>query len=58
MTISSQSGWRMPALTAEEDELLATTPAEELLALPLLQPETSATPCTHTRWQSAVMKSA
>lgn len=39
VTISSQSGWRMPALTAEEDELLATTPAEELLNLPLLQPE-------------------
>lgn len=39
VTISSQSGWRMPALTDEEDELLATTPAEELLALPLLQPE-------------------
>ena len=38
VTISSQSGWRMPALTAEEDELLATTPTEELLALPLLQP--------------------
>lgn len=37
VTISSQSGWRMPALTAEEDELLATTPTEELLALPLLQ---------------------
>ena len=39
VTISSQSGWRMPALTAEEDELLATTPAEELLNLPLLQVE-------------------
>lgn len=39
VTISSQSGWRMPALTAEEDELLATTPAEELLSLPMLQPE-------------------
>lgn len=39
VTISSQSGWRMPALTAEEDELLATTPADELLSLPLLQPE-------------------
>lgn len=39
VTISSQSGWRMPALTAREDELLATTPTEELLALPLLQPE-------------------
>ncbi len=39
VTISSQSGWRMPALTAEEDELLATTPTEELLNLPLLQPK-------------------
>ncbi len=38
VTISSQSGHRMPQLTAEEDALLATTPAEELLALPLLQP--------------------
>ena len=26
VTISSQSGWRMPALTAEQDLLLATTP--------------------------------
>lgn len=39
VTISSQSGWRMPALTAREDELLATTPAEELLKLDILQPE-------------------
>ena len=39
VTISSQSGWRMPALTAEEDELLATTPTEELLSLDILQPE-------------------
>ena len=38
VTISSQSGWRMPALTAEEDELLATTPTEELLGLEMLQP--------------------
>ena len=38
VTISSQSGWRMPALTAEEDELLATTPTEELLNLDFLQP--------------------
>ncbi len=38
VTISSQSGWRMPALTAEEDAQLATAPTEELLALPLLQP--------------------
>lgn len=31
MTISIQSGWRMPALTGQQDFLLATTPAEELL---------------------------
>jgi NAD(P)-dependent dehydrogenase (short-subunit alcohol dehydrogenase family) len=37
--ISSQSGFRMPALTAEEDEQLATTPTEELLNLDILQPE-------------------
>lgn len=39
VTISSQSGHRMPALTPQEDEQLACTPAEELLALPLLRPE-------------------
>ena len=39
VTISSQSGWRMPQLTAEADRLLATTPTEELLALDLLQPD-------------------
>ena len=39
VTISSQSGWRMPQLTAEEDRLLATTPTEELLSLEILKPE-------------------
>lgn len=39
VTISSQSGHRMPALTPEEDELLACTPTEELLKLDILQPE-------------------
>ena len=39
VTISSQSGWRMPQLTAEEDRLLATTPTEELLSLDILKPE-------------------
>ena len=37
VTISSQSGHRMPALTPEQDELLATTPTEELLSLDILQ---------------------
>lgn len=39
VTISSQSGHRMPALTPEQDRLLALTPTEELLSLPMLQPE-------------------
>ncbi|MDO5309396.1 MAG: SDR family oxidoreductase [Planctomycetia bacterium] len=38
VTISSQSGWRMPQLTPEQDRLLATIPTEELLKLDLLQP--------------------
>ena len=36
--ISSQSGWRMPQLTAEQDALLATTAPDELLSLEMLQP--------------------
>lgn len=39
VTISSQSGWRMPQLTAEQDRQLAMTPTEELLSLDILQPE-------------------
>ena len=39
VTISSQSGWRMPQLTPEQDRQLATTPTEELLSLDILQPE-------------------
>lgn len=39
VTISSQSGHRMPALTPEEDRLLATTPTDELLQSELLKPE-------------------
>ena len=38
VTISSQSGHRMPALGAQIDEQLATTPTEELLSLEVLQP--------------------
>ncbi len=37
VVISSQSGHRLPALTVEQNRLLATTPAEELLRLPFLQ---------------------
>lgn len=39
VTISSQSGYRLPALGAEIDEQLAITPAEKLLSLSILQPE-------------------
>lgn len=39
VTISSQSGWRMPQLTPEQDRALAMTPTEELLKLDFLQPE-------------------
>jgi len=37
VTISSQSGHRMPALSSEVDEQLACTPVEELLKLEVLQ---------------------
>ncbi|MDE7390386.1 MAG: SDR family oxidoreductase [Lachnospiraceae bacterium] len=39
VTISSQSGWRMPQLTAEQDRQLAITPTEELLSLDILKPK-------------------
>jgi NAD(P)-dependent dehydrogenase (short-subunit alcohol dehydrogenase family) len=39
VVISSQSGHRLPALTPEDNKALATTPADELLALPMLQPD-------------------
>ena len=37
VVISSQSGHRLAALTAEEDAALATTPTDELLDLPMLE---------------------
>jgi NAD(P)-dependent dehydrogenase (short-subunit alcohol dehydrogenase family) len=39
VVIASQSGHRLPALTAEQDRGLALTPAEQLLDLPMLQPD-------------------
>lgn len=39
VTISSQSGHRMPQLTVEADEQLACTPTEELLSLDILKLE-------------------
>jgi NAD(P)-dependent dehydrogenase (short-subunit alcohol dehydrogenase family) len=37
VVIASQSGHRLPALTAEQDKALATAPADELLGVPVLQ---------------------
>jgi NAD(P)-dependent dehydrogenase (short-subunit alcohol dehydrogenase family) len=37
VVISSQSGHRLPALTTEQDAALATTPADDLLELPILR---------------------
>jgi NAD(P)-dependent dehydrogenase (short-subunit alcohol dehydrogenase family) len=39
VVIASQSGHRLGALTAEQNAALATTPADELLALPMLGPD-------------------
>ncbi|KGH46818.1 short-chain dehydrogenase [Modestobacter caceresii] len=39
VVIASQSGHRLPPLTVQQNELLATTPVEELLGLPFLQPD-------------------
>jgi NAD(P)-dependent dehydrogenase (short-subunit alcohol dehydrogenase family) len=39
VVVASQSGHRLGALTAEQDAALATTPADELLSLPMLQPD-------------------
>ena len=38
VVIASQSGHRLPPLSAEQNAALATTPVEELLKLPMLQP--------------------
>jgi NAD(P)-dependent dehydrogenase (short-subunit alcohol dehydrogenase family) len=39
VVIASQSGHRLPPLTVEQNKALATTPVEELLALPFLRPD-------------------
>ena len=39
VVIASQSGHRLPALSTEQNALLATTPVEELLTLPMLGPD-------------------
>jgi NAD(P)-dependent dehydrogenase (short-subunit alcohol dehydrogenase family) len=39
VVIASQSGHRLPALTHDQNAALATTPTDQLLALPMLQPD-------------------
>ena len=39
VVIASQSGHRLGPLTAEQNMALATTPADELLSLPMLHPD-------------------
>jgi NAD(P)-dependent dehydrogenase (short-subunit alcohol dehydrogenase family) len=39
VVIASQSGHQLAGLTAEQERQLATTPAQDLLALPMLQPD-------------------
>lgn len=39
VVIASQSGHRLPALSPDQNQALATTPVEKLLALPFLQPD-------------------
>ena len=39
VVIASQSGHRLRALTSDQDAALALTPADRLLALPMLQPD-------------------
>lgn len=39
VVIASMAGHRLPGLSPEENAALATTPADQLLALPMLQPD-------------------
>jgi NAD(P)-dependent dehydrogenase (short-subunit alcohol dehydrogenase family) len=39
VVIASQSGHRLPALSPDQDNALATTPTEQLLSLSMLQPD-------------------
>lgn len=55
VTISSQSGHRLPALSPEIDELLAITPSEDLLSLDILKKRISETHYMHISWLKDVM---
>ena len=53
VVIASQSGHRLPPLTVEQNKALATTPVEELLGLPFLQPDQVTDSFTRTKSRSA-----
>ena len=53
VVIASQSGYRLGALTAEQNAALATTPADDLLTLPMLAPDQVTDSPTPTSWPSA-----
>jgi hypothetical protein len=53
LVISSMAGYMLPALPPEQDQALANTPADELLALPFLQPAPSRTRVPRTRCRNA-----
>ena len=54
VVIASLSGHRLGTLTAEQNEALGRTPAHELLALPMLQPEGEGGRYVESRSDSAI----
>jgi len=53
VVIASQSDHRLPPLSAEQNAALATTPVEDLLKLPMLQPGQVKDSLHAIRFQSA-----
>src|SRR3954464_16091728 len=53
VVIASQSGHRLPPLSVEQNAALALTPVDQLLDLPMLQPDQVKDPFTLTRFRSA-----
>ena len=56
VTISSQSGWRMPQLTPEEGDSLPRLPQRSFSHWNFFSLRTSGIPCTHISWPSAATK--
>lgn len=58
MVVASQSGHVLPALTAGQERQLATAPVEELMSLPMLQPDKVLDPCMRNSFPSAATRCA